>query len=225
MFAHFSEPNVVSEVIFWGATGQAKVLNEALSGTDYRLVALIDNNDVISPFSELPVLKGTAGLDGWLERRGGGKSLFAAVAVGGARGRDRLELMDVLSTRGMTLLTVVHRTAFVAVDALMAEGCQILAQAAVCSHVRLGSGVIVNTSASVDHDCLIGNGVHIAPGARLAGEVTVGDRAFIGIGSIVLPRIHIGEDAIVGAGAVVTKDVPPGVIVTGNPARPHQVKN
>jgi len=35
----------------------------------------------------------------------------------------------------------------------------------------------------------------------------------------VIPRIRIGEGAIVGAGAVVTRDVPAGVIVTGNPAR------
>lgn len=212
----------MNDVVFWGATGQAKVLHEALSGTDFRLVAMVDNRDVISPFSEVPMLKGAAGLDSWLERYGGGKGLFAAVAVGGARGRDRLELMDLFRVRGLTLFTVVHRTAFVAVDALMGEGCQILAQAAVCTHAHLGCGVIVNTAASVDHDCVIGSGVHLAPGARLAGEVTVGERAFIGIGAVVLPRVHIGEEAIVGAGAVVTKDVPPRVTVTGNPARLHQ---
>ena len=34
-----------------------------------------------------------------------------------------------------------------------------------------------------------------------------------------LPGITIGENALVGAGAVVTKDVPPGAVVVGNPAR------
>ena len=208
--------------MFWGATGQAKVLSEALSGTDFQLVALVDNRDVISPFLGVPVLRGASGLDAWLDRRGGGKGLFAVVAVGGALGRDRIMLMDLLRARSLKPLTVLHRTAFVANDAQVGEGCQIMAQAAVCTHVRLGSGVIVNTAASVDHDCVIGSGAHIAPGARLAGEVTVGDRAFIGVGAIVLPRIHIGEDAVVGAGAVVTKDVPPGVTVSGNPACLHQ---
>lgn len=208
--------------MFWGATGQAKVLSEALYGTDFRLVALVDNREVISPFTGVPVLMGESGLDAWLERRGGARGLFAAVAVGGARGRDRIELMDLLQARGLTPLTVIHRTAFVATDAQVGEGCQIMAQAAVCTHVRLGSGVIVNTAASVDHDCVVGSGTHIAPGARLAGEVTVGERAFIGVGAIVLPHIHIGEDAIVGAGAVVTKNVPPRVTVVGNPARLHQ---
>jgi maltose O-acetyltransferase len=34
-----------------------------------------------------------------------------------------------------------------------------------------------------------------------------------------LPRVVIGEGALVGAGAVVTKNVEPGVVVVGNPAR------
>jgi len=212
----------VSDVLFWGATGQAKVLSEALSGTDFRLVALVDNRDVFSPFEGVPVLIGESGLDAWLNRRGGARDLFAAIAVGGTRGRERIELIDLLQTRGLKPLTVIHRTAFVATDAQVGAGCQILAQAAVCTHVRLGSGVIVNTAASVDHDCVIGNGTHIAPGARLTGEVTVGERAFIGVGAIVLPRIHIGEGSIVGAGAVVTKNVRPGATVIGNPARLYQ---
>ena len=43
--------------------------------------------------------------------------------------------------------------------------------------------------------------------------------ARIGGGAILCPQIEIGEDAFVGAGAVVTKDVPPRVVVVGNPAR------
>lgn len=212
------------DIVFWGATGQAKVLNEAISDSNFRIVALIDNRDVSSPISGVPVLNGITGLDFWLRLRGGAKDLFAAIAVGGGHGLDRLELMDLLRGRGLTLHTVIHRTAFVAANVYIGEGCQVFAQAAVCTHVKLGSGVIVNTAASVDHDCVIGNGVHLAPGARLAGEVMVGDRAFIGVGAVVLPRINIGEDAIVGAGAVVTKDVPSRMTVIGNPARLHQAK-
>lgn len=43
--------------------------------------------------------------------------------------------------------------------------------------------------------------------------------ASIGSGATLLCGITIGERAIVGAGAVVTKDVPPGMIVAGNPAK------
>ena len=43
--------------------------------------------------------------------------------------------------------------------------------------------------------------------------------ASIGSGATVLCGITIGENAMVGAGSVVTKDVPPGAVVAGNPAR------
>jgi acetyltransferase-like isoleucine patch superfamily enzyme len=43
--------------------------------------------------------------------------------------------------------------------------------------------------------------------------------ASIGSGATILSNLTIGERAIVGAGAVVTRDVPPDVIVAGNPAR------
>lgn len=46
--------------------------------------------------------------------------------------------------------------------------------------------------------------------------------ALIGSGAVLLPGITIGEGAMVGAGAVVTKDVPAGVTVVGNPARPFR---
>ncbi|HKQ53649.1 MAG TPA: acyltransferase, partial [Pyrinomonadaceae bacterium] len=43
--------------------------------------------------------------------------------------------------------------------------------------------------------------------------------ASVGTGAVVLCGVEIGERAIVGAGAIVTRDVPPGAIVAGNPAR------
>ena len=49
--------------------------------------------------------------------------------------------------------------------------------------------------------------------------VTVRKGGRIGGGAVILPGIEIGEDAIVAAGAVVTKNVPPGVIFAGIPAK------
>ncbi len=207
------------ELLLWGATGQAKVLHEALLGTDLEVVALVDRRNVAPPLIGVTLLLGEDGLDAWLALRGGAVGLHYAVAIGGGRGADRLSVAALLSMRGLTPLTIVHRTAFVAGTARLGAGCQVLAQAAVCADAHLGHGVIINTSASVDHDCTIGSGAHLAPGARLAGEVTVGERAFIGTGAIVLPRLKIGADAIVGAGAVVTRDVPDNTTVLGNPAR------
>jgi acetyltransferase-like isoleucine patch superfamily enzyme len=47
----------------------------------------------------------------------------------------------------------------------------------------------------------------------------IGERCFIGARSIIMPGIRVGDGSIVGTGAVVTRDVPPGSIAVGNPAK------
>jgi acetyltransferase-like isoleucine patch superfamily enzyme len=48
---------------------------------------------------------------------------------------------------------------------------------------------------------------------------TVKRGASIGSGAVLLCGVTIGENATIGAGSVVTKNVPPGAVVAGNPAR------
>ena len=60
-------------------------------------------------------------------------------------------------------------------------------------------------------------------GALAFAPVVLRDGCDIGVGAIILPGVTIGENAQVGAGAVVTRDVAPGVVVAGNPAREIRV--
>jgi sugar O-acyltransferase (sialic acid O-acetyltransferase NeuD family) len=209
----------MNEVIFWGATGQAKVLRECLNESA-RLIALFDvNSQVVSPFLDVPLFYGRDAFENWLRSRGQIEELHFLVAIGGDKGKERVEIQSYLEGRRLRPLTALHRTAFVAGDTVVGPGSQILAQAAVCSAAQIGRACIINTAATVDHECRLGDGVHVAPGAHLAGCVRVENYAMIGTGAIILPRLTIGESAIVGAGAVVVKSVMPNTVVAGNPAR------
>ena len=48
--------------------------------------------------------------------------------------------------------------------------------------------------------------------------ITIGEDVFIGARAFVLPGISIGARAVIGACSVVTRDIPPGMVATGNPA-------
>jgi sugar O-acyltransferase (sialic acid O-acetyltransferase NeuD family) len=207
-------------LILWGATGQAKVLRECAGRQGIEVVAVFDNDPhVPAPFADVPLFHGWAGFEEWHRTAAAEEELRALVAIGGEHGRDRIELQQRIEAAGIAPWTAIHDAAFVATDAVVGAGSQVLAQSAVCAGAELGVACIVNTGAVVDHECRLGAGAHVGPGANLAGLVDVGESAFVGAGATVLPRVTIGADAIVGAGAVVREDVAPGAVVVGSPAR------
>lgn len=205
-------------IIFWGASGQAKVLYEFIDNDNYELIALFDSNrEISSPFPNVPLYYGKDGFEDWYSKQN--VKISCIVAIGGDKGKDRVNIQDYLKSKGLKPIIAIHDTAYIAKSATIEEGSQVLARSVVCVDTKIGRGCIVNTCASVDHECIIGEGVHICPGANIAGCVEIEKYVTIGTGAVILPRLRIGEGAIVGAGAVVTKNVLPNTVVVGNPAK------
>lgn len=119
----------------------------------------------------------------------------------------------------------------IAESALVMDGSQRGAGVVVCPFSMISTNLVIGKSfhlniySYVAHDCVIGDYVTFAPGVKCNGNVHIEDDVYIGTGAIIkqgtLDRpLRIGKGAVVGMGAVVTKDVPPGVTVVGNPAKP-----
>lgn len=120
---------------------------------------------------------------------------------------------------GFDAATVVHPAATVGSDVSIGAGTIICAGARVTTHIELGRHVHLNPNVTIGHDTTLGDFVSMNPASSVSGDCVVEDEALIGAGAVVLNQLIVGGGAVVGSAACVVRDVPPGAVVKGVPAR------
>jgi len=196
------------KVVVIGAGGHAKVVASTLMAAGHQVVGFYDDDlqkrgthifgiPVVGPISELKY------------------DSFSHAVIGIGLNEVRKRLVEKLD---LDWITVIHPYAWVHPEVSLGAGTIVCAGAIVQPYSRIGSHVIINTKASVDHDCCVGDYVHLAL-SHLAGGATAHEGAFLALGSIVFPGVQIGAWATLSAGSVAMKDVMPKSTVAGVPAR------
>jgi acetyltransferase-like isoleucine patch superfamily enzyme len=137
-----------------------------------------------------------------------GTRLGARVIVGDqACIRERVEVGDDV---------VIGRGSLVENDTTVGALTKIQADAYITAYSTLEDEVFIAPCVVTTNDDFMGR---TERRHELVKGPTIRRRARVGGGAVLCPGVEIGEEAFVGAGAVVTKDVPPRVVVVGNPAR------
>ena len=88
---------------------------------------------------------------------------------------------------------------------------------------RLGNDNWIMAYVHIAHDCQVGNHTIFANNAALAGHVHIGDWVILGGFSNTHQFCKIGAHAMVGMSTSLTQDVPPFVMLNGNPAAAHGI--
>ena len=82
---------------------------------------------------------------------------------------------------------------------------------------RIGDDNWIMAYVHIAHDCVVGNHVTMANNATLAGHVEIGDWSTVGGLTGILQRMRIGIHTMIGFASHVAKDIPPYMVVDGNP--------
>ena len=205
----------LESIFVFGGGGHGRSVSQVIRREGrYRVACVLDDDDQVKPsLSGAPWIGGRGAL-ATLARDG---ITAGFVAIGNNSDRELLTML--VESAGLSLVTLVDPAAVVAEDARVGEGTVLMPFSLAGAGSQLGRGVILNTSATVDHDCTVDDYAHVAVGAHLTGGCRLGARSFVGCGAVLGRPVAIGERAIVGAGAAVIHDVDDGVVVAGVPAR------
>src|SRR3954454_22974368 len=142
-----------------------------------------------------------------------------AIVFAGARLGERVIVGDQACVRERVTLgddVVIGRGSLIENDTTVGAFTKVQAMAYITAYSSLEEYVFIAPGVQTTNDNFMGRTE--ARHALVKGP-TIRRGARVGGGAVLCPGIEIGEEAFVGAGAVVIHDVPPRVVVVGNPAR------
>ncbi len=190
----------------FGASGHAKVIVDILLSEGVTVKGLYDEDESKEELMGIPVLGKTNTFND--------PTAHCIVSIGD--NKTRKKVVENLKAR---FAVAIHQNSVIGSKVLIEEGSVIMPGVIVNADTHIGKHVIINTSASVDHDCEIGDFAHVAPNSSVCGGVKIGEGTLFGAGATAIPLVNIGKWCVIGAGAVVTEDIPDYSIAVGNPAK------
>ena len=142
---------------------------------------------------------------------------YAISSIG--NNKIRSEKYTLLRNKGFQMLSIVHPQALIDTKVTYGDNVIIEMGTAIHTNSNIGNNVFLGGDALIGHHNKIGNHVLVGGNVSFGGSVVVEDYVSIGVGASIKPGVRLGEGSVIGVGAAVVKDVDPGDIVVGVPAK------
>ncbi|MCR5726947.1 MAG: acetyltransferase [Lachnospiraceae bacterium] len=140
-----------------------------------------------------------------------------SIAIGEPSTREKVYLK--VKDAGIKLATLIHPGVYIDESSKIGDGVTICEGVTTTSCVNLGDNVYIQPHAVIGHDISIGRHSVVGSNVEIGGSNRIGERVFIGFMVGTLQGLEIGDDVEISAGSIVFRNIEPGMIVMGNPAR------
>ena len=207
----------MKNVIVYGAGEFGTLIANVLSYLEEYNIAAYGDGDpqkIGKLVEEIPIL----GQDDLLNfaKENGINTAITAIGNNMVRG-DKYNL---LKSNGFKMISIVHPKSLIDTKVTYGDNVIIEMGTAIHTHSTIGNNVFLGGDAMIGHHNTIGNHVLVGGNVSFGGAVIVEDYVSIGVGASIKPGVRLGKGCTVGVGAAVVKDVAPGTIVVGVPAKP-----
>ena len=183
---------------------------------EWKVEGFLNDVEKGKTISGYPVLGGTDEIDKFLTRDDY-YFMYAIHMIG--RNIKSEEVFLKMKMPLNRLATIIHKTAFVADNAIIEPGVFIMSNCYIGPAAKIGKCSLVMSNALIGHNTTVGHLCHFSVGSITSSYVTIGNVADVTLGAKVLEKRKIGNYAVVGANSLVTKDIPDYEIHVGSPAK------
>ena len=206
----------MKNVLVYGAGEFGSLISNIISyHSDLNIIAYGDDNtNKIGQFiDKIPIF----GDEELLKFAQENEVKYAISSIG--NNKIRSEKYSFLKKKGFQMLSLVHPQALI--DTKVSYGDNVIIEMGTAIHTNssIGNDVFLGGDALIGHHNKIGNHVLVGGNVSFGGAVIVEDYVSIGVGASIKPGVRLGEGSVVGVGAAVVKDVNPGDVVVGVPAK------
>lgn len=189
------------KIYIYGASGHGLVCADIAKNVGYKKIIFVDDDEKKGKKFTPNLAK---------------NDMFIAIGDNATRKK----VFERVRNLGFKCVSLIHKSAVIASSAnIDEENVAIMANVVVNAKAKVETGVILNSSAVIEHECVVGAFSHISVGAKCAGNVKVGKQCFLGVNSCVLPNLTLCDEVILGAGAVATKSINQKGVFAGVPAK------